>query len=132
VVELAETRGLRHVAVTTDPGAALTLSPTLGSALVTAGRAETRATASHGESSPWFTPKPTSVIGPPPQAWQALPAEEIGATRKRLADAVAAHDHEQGVGCRDLSDAYDRLARACVPMAVPEPAPMGDQPWNKP
>jgi hypothetical protein len=32
--------------------------------------------------------------------------------RKRLADAVAAHDHREGIGCVDLAVAYDAIDAA--------------------
>jgi hypothetical protein len=41
-----------------------------------------------------------------------LTPEELSMNRKRLADAVAVHDHRLGVGCADLAAAYDALDAA--------------------
>jgi hypothetical protein len=82
-----------------------------------------------GESSPWYVPR--SEVGTPP-TWVTMAPEELSAARKRLADARARHDHGRGVGCDDLRDAYDVLARVRAPMVLPDPLPIGNDPWNRP
>jgi hypothetical protein len=85
--------------------------------------------AGHGESSPWFAP--SSDLGAPPD-WMAMAPDVLSAARKRLADAMAGHDHARGTGCDDLRDAYDALARVRAPMVLPDPLPTGTDPWNRP
>jgi hypothetical protein len=48
----------------------------------------------------------------PARLWRILTSDELSATRKRLADAVAVHDHELGHGCADLAAAYDAIDAA--------------------
>jgi hypothetical protein len=49
--------------------------------------------------------------------WRILTPDELSATRKRLADAVAVHDHVLGQGCADLAAAYDAIDAAGELMA---------------
>jgi hypothetical protein len=67
-------------------------------------------------------------------AWIELTPAELSAARKRLADAVGAHDHAAGVGCREYEAAYDELARVRAPMHLTDPAPLptGTEMWNRP
>jgi hypothetical protein len=84
----------------------------------------------HGESSPWFNGARTVDLGAAPE-WLTLTPDALSAARKRLVDARAAHDHKVGVGCTDLRDAYDLLARARAPMALPDPLPIGNERRNR-
>jgi hypothetical protein len=53
----------------------------------------------------------------PARLWRTLTPDELSATRKRLADAVAVHDHDLGQGCADLAAAYDAIDAAGELMA---------------
>jgi hypothetical protein len=53
----------------------------------------------------------------PARLWQVLSPQDLSDMRKRLADAVAGHVHEDGTGCADLAAAYDAIDAAGELMA---------------
>jgi hypothetical protein len=53
----------------------------------------------------------------PARLWRILTPDELSATRKRLADAVAVHDHDLSEGSADSVAAYDAIEAAGELMA---------------
>jgi hypothetical protein len=95
----------------------------------------TQPPAAHGESSPFYLPMPADSMAPSAsEEWITLTPEELSAARKRLADARAAHDHGNRIGCAEHAAAYDLLARVRAPMTLTDPATLtrGSEMWNRP